>query len=341
MSTLEQGQQLISARAGDQDAFRALTDPHRRELLVHCYRILGSLEDAEDVLQETLVRAWRRLDSFEQRTSLRRWLYKIATNAALDALDRQRRRILPTSIHAPADPRDPLPDPEQYQRWLEPLPDLLIDRRPESNPAVRYELHESVRLAFLTALQSLPGRQRAVLLLRDVIGWAASEVAEALDMSVPAVNSALQRARATMKQHQALPGHELPQHDEQTALLLARYVAAWESADSASLIALLREDAILTMPPLSAWYAGRADISYFLESFLFAGEAATRFRLHATRANGAPAFVVYERDDAGMYRAVAVQILSITLGQVARIDDFLMLPERVLAQFELPLVLNR
>jgi RNA polymerase sigma-70 factor (ECF subfamily) len=329
---------LAAARAGDSAAFGHLVDPYHRELLVHCYRILGSLEDAEDILQETLLRAWRRLDSFEGRASLRAWLYKIATNAALDALTHRRRRGLPPALAAPADPRDPFPAPVSEPIWLEPLPDTLVDERPIFNPEARYEARESVTLAFLAALQTLPGRQRAVLILRDVLGWRAGEVAELLDTSVQAVNSALQRARTRMKQQ----GNGRPAaavvatSDAQLAALLARYVAAWEEADVPTLVALLREDAVLTMPPLPVWFRGRAAIRAFLANQLLAGPARGRFRFLATRANGAPAFATYQQDAGGVYRPVALQVLAVVGGAIARLDDFLVFDDRLFTRFGLP-----
>src|SRR5215212_1909437 len=190
---------LESARTGDQHAFEQLVEPYRRELLVHCYRILGSFEDAEDMLQETLIRAWKRLDSFEGRSSIRAWLYKIATNASLDALDSRRVRGLPKELYARGDPTQPLPALIQAN-WVEPLPDEWIDDQPEIYPEARYEVRESITLAFIAALQKLPGRQRAVLLLCDVLGCSANEAAEILNSTTAAVNSALQRARETMKQ---------------------------------------------------------------------------------------------------------------------------------------------
>jgi RNA polymerase sigma-70 factor, ECF subfamily len=343
MPQSDETRSLAAARAGNQDAFQGLTDPYRRELLVHCYRILGSVEDAEDMVQEALLRAWRRLESFEGRTSLRRWLYKIATNVSLDALDHRRRRTMPTSSHASADPRDPLPGPARDLFWLEPLPDTLIDSRPTFNPEARYEAHESVTFAFLAALQTLPGRQRAVLLLRDVIGWNASEVAETLGMTVVAVNSALQRARATLKKQHSRPraAPRAQSDDPHMAALLSQYVAAWEAADSARLIALLREDAALTMPPLPAWYLGRAAIQLFLDTLLFSGQAYGRFHLTPTHANGCPAFALYQRDDAGRYRSAALHVLTIAQGQIAQIDDFLALDDRLFSRFGLPLVVDR
>lgn len=333
--------QLAAARTGDQDAFRSLTDPYRRELLVHCYRILGSVEDAEDMVQETLLRAWRRLETFEGRGTLRSWLYKIATNVSLDALDHQRRRRLPTATHAAADPLAALPAPSRELLWLEPLPDTLIDPRPDINPEARYEAMESVTLAFLAALQALPGRQRAVLLLRDVVGWHAGEIADMLGMTLVAVNSALQRARATMKnlQGSAKVTTRAVADDAQTAALLAQYVSAWEAADSTRLIALLAEDAILTMPPLPTWYCGRNAIQIFLETFLFRASAQGRFCLKATQANGVPAFAVYQRGEDGVYRAAAIQVLTIRDGEIAVIDDFLALDDHLFHNFGLPLVM--
>jgi len=262
-----QPQYLESARRGNQEAFAQLIEPHRHELLVHCYRILGSFEDAEDMLQETLVRAWKRLDSLEERSALRAWLYKIATNACLDTLDSRKRRGLSKELYKRGDPTRPLPTPSQEAVWIEPFPDEMIDGQPDIYPEARYEIRESITLAFVAALQHLPGRQRAVLLLRDVMGWNADETAEILEITVASANSALQRARETMKKtgHKPLTIHL----DEQLSSLLTRYVAAWESADSAALVAVLREDVALTMPPFPVWFGGRADIKTFLDGYLF------------------------------------------------------------------------
>jgi RNA polymerase sigma-70 factor (ECF subfamily) len=336
-----EGSLFVAACAGDHEAFQQLIDPYRRELLVHCYRMLGSLEDAEDILQETLLRAWRRLGSFEGRSSFRTWLYKIATNASLDALGSRRSRTLPNVTLPVSDPLAALPEPVNEAVWLEPLPDFLVDERPTVNPEVRYEARESVQLAFLAALQRLPGRQRAVLILRDVLGWKANEVAELLGTTVQAANSALQRARATMQQHHGenarLTGSAAGIVDAQVAALLAKYVAAWEEADSGALVALLREDALITMPPFPLWYRGRQAIKRFLDAHLFTAQAARALRLVPTRANGAAAFATYERDDMGVYRGVALQVVTIENGQVARIDDFLTSDGRLFAQFSLPL----
>ena len=328
-----------NAIAAGHAEFQHSTDPYQRELLVYCYRMLGSTEDAEDALQETMLRAWRRLDSLKDRSALRAWLYKIATNVSLDMIARRKARCLPMQLSAPANPRDPVPASIADPVWIEPLPDSYLDDQ-ALNPEARYDIHESVALAFLAALQELPGRQRAVLLLRDVLSWRASEVANLLEISIAAVNSALQRARATLKKRQldrtTYPA--TPIDDAQIALLLARYVQAWEAADSTGLVALLREDAVLTMPPVPAWYRGRTAIQAFLDSFLFAGPAQGRFRLTATQANGCPAFAVYTRDENDVYRASAIQVLAVEHGRIAQIDDFLTFDQTLFTRFELPLI---
>jgi RNA polymerase sigma-70 factor, ECF subfamily len=319
----------------DHYEFEQLTDPYRRELLVHCYRILGSLDDAEDALQETLLRAWRRLDTLKVSASLRAWLYKIGTNVSLDMLDSRKVRMLPNTGFAPANPHDPLPAPTNDPIWLEPFPDEYLVGH-TLNPEARYEARESVTLAFLTALQALPGRQRAVLLLRDVLDWKAQEVAELLDLSVAAVNSALQRARTTMKKQQKVTVP--PPEKQRLDSLLARYVEAWETADSAGLIALLRDDAVLTMPPIPTWFRGRLDIKAFLDGFVFAGRPRNLFRLVPTQANGSPAFAVYQQDDAGQYRPAAIQVLTIGSDAITQIDDFLTFDNRVFERFNLPII---
>ncbi len=252
---------LAAAQAGDERAFRALVAPYQRALEVHCYRMLGSLHDAEDVAQETLLRAWRSLERFERRASIETWLYRIATNACLDELERRPRRAEPVV--------DPYPD--------ERLPAESAD------PATRYALREGMELAFLTAIQRLPGRQRAVLILRDVLGWTAPEAAELLDTTVTAVNSALQRARATIE-HEAPARAVTPGRRTQRALL-ERYVDAWERADMDAMVALLRDDAVFTMPPEPA-LIGATAIGAF-----FAGGCAAGSRAIPTWANGQPAIL--------------------------------------------------
>jgi RNA polymerase sigma-70 factor (ECF subfamily) len=324
---------LNAARAGDPEAFAQLMDPYRKQLLVHCYRILGSFEDAEDMLQETLIKAWRHLNSFEGRSSLRAWLYKIATNASLDALDTRRVRGLSNQLFARGDPTQALPLPSPEAWWIEPIPDDVIDDLPDIYPEARYELRESITLAFTAALQRLPGRQRAVLLLCDVMGWSSNEAAEILDTTTAAINSALQRARETLSQaeHKTHPVHL----SEQLSTLLGRYVAAWESADSAALIALLREDVALTMPPLPVWFAGCKDIQTFLDRYLFRSAHPFKVRLKAVRANGSPAFAVYQADAQGIYRAAALHILTIENGQVTAINDYLAFDGQLFLRFHL------
>lgn len=331
----EISKQIESARAGDQTAFEQLIDPHRRELLVHCYRILGSFEDAEDMLQETLVRAWKRLDSYEGRSSLRAWLYKIATNASLDALDSRRVRGLPKELYPRGDPTQSLPAPVQAI-WVEPLPDEWIDDQPHIYPEARYEVRESITLAFIAALQKLPGRQRAVILLCDVMGWRSKEVAKILDMTTAAVNSALQRARGTLKQ---IERRDISTRlNKQLSALLERYVNAWESADSAALIAVLRDDVALTMPPLPIWFGGHADVKMFLDGFLFKSISPFKVKLKAIRANGSPAFAVYQMDERGVYHASAIHILTIKDGLIVEINDFLTFDGQLFARFHLDFV---
>lgn len=333
----EQAEQLALARAGNQDAFEKLVEPYRREILVHCYRILGSFEDAEDISQEILLRVWKRLDSFEGRSSLRSWLYKIATNACLDALDSRRVRGLSKELYQRGDPTRDLPPPSNEVIWVEPFPDEYIDGQPSIYPEARYEVRESITLAFIAALQKLPGRQRAALILCDVLGWSANEAAEILDTSTAAVNSALQRARETMKQpERKMTSTRL---DEQLSALLARYVTAWEAADSAALVAVLREDVALTMPPLPVWFGGRADVQTFIEGKLFKMFDPFRVRLVPVRANGSPAFAVYQMHPDGIYRAAALHILTIEDDLISEINDFLTFDGELFTKFGLPVMI--
>jgi RNA polymerase sigma-70 factor (ECF subfamily) len=313
--------------------FGSRAEKYRRELLVHCYRILGSLEDAEDAVQEALIRAWRQIDSLRSQASLRAWLYTIAGNVSLNMLAGRKARALPMTMTDPADPRDPLQAPVLESVWLDPLPDEYI-AGVSASPEARYETKESVTLAFLAALQRLPGRQRAILILRDVLGWKTEEIGGLLDQSIPAVNSALQRARATMKRQYDTPDQSAGPGDEREAIVLARFVQAWETSDSAGLAALLREDAILTMPPLPAWYRGRDSIREFLDVQIFSGK---QYRLIATRANGCPALASYQRDATGVYRPGAILILTLVQGQITQLDDFLALDHRLFLRFNLPL----
>jgi len=332
---------LAAARSGDQLEFGRLTEPHRHELQVHCYRLLGSLHEAEDLVQETMLRAWRRLDTFEGRASFRAWLYKIATNACLDALDKRRRRSLPMSTRPPADPHQPLDPPLSDSAWLEPLPNDLVAAADE-NPEARYTLRESVTLAFLAALQTLPPRQRAVLILRDVLDWRASETANCLELTVSAVNSALHRARVTLAKHYHGQGQKAvqPSLDEPTGALLSRYLHAWEAADVDALVGLLKEDAALAMPPIPSWYRGREAIRLILLAIPFAGAATGRWRLLATRANSQPALALYQQDEAhgATYRGVGLQVLTIDGDLVSAVTVF-MNPD-LLPRFGLPMTLS-
>jgi RNA polymerase sigma-70 factor, ECF subfamily len=304
---------IAAARAGDERAFRALVEPHRRALEVHCYRMLGSPQDAEDLVQETLLRAWRGLERFERRATVHTWLYRIATNACLDELERRPRR----------------PEP------VEPLPDERLDAAaaPLVDPAARYAQREGVELAFLRAIQELPGRQRAVLLLRDVLGMTAPEVADLLDSTVAAVNSALQRARGTVDSLVGAPATAttaLADRDEQD--LLARYLAAWERTDIDGLVALMQEDAVLRMPPQRA-LLGAAEIGRF-----FAGETPllscgiARIVAEPARANGRPALVMRRREADGTLSAHGLLVLRVEAGVVAGLEAFI--GEDVVRRFE-------
>jgi RNA polymerase sigma-70 factor (TIGR02960 family) len=281
---------LVRARAGDEYAFRDLTDPYRRELQLHIYRILGSAQDAEDLLQETLLAAWRGLQQFEGRASVRAWLYRIATNRSLDALRANRRR--PESQRMTEVPE---PTRRAERMWLEPFPDVLLDAIPDDapGPEARYEAKETIALAFIAGLQHLPAQQRAVLVLRDVLGFRAAEVAEMLDTSQASVNSLLRRARAAFETRLPAIGRErapLP-HSKRERDVVGRLADAFEAGDIHGVVALLSEDAWLTMPPEPWEYQGRAAIGAFLDARAIRRGAP--LRLVPTRANGQPAFGCY------------------------------------------------
>ncbi len=324
-SSVDRSDPLDHARQGDPDAFRDVTEPYRRELLLHCYRMLGSIADAEDLVQETYLRAWRSLDRFEGRTSLRAWLYRIATNACLNVLATRRarrRRQLPGTVGAPSD-RLPPEAPTTEIEWLEPFPDAALDGVADSAPGpdARYELRESVQLAFVAAIQHLPPRQRAVVLLRDVLGWSATEAAQLLETSVASVNSAAQRARATLeKQHPAGRSGLLTPADDRQRALLGRYVQAWESDDLDGFVALLREDAVVSMPPWAEWYRGRAAIRAF---FTWAWRSNRRFRLLPVGANLQPGFILYKRErDERDWSLHGIQVLTLQGDAIASVINF-------------------
>ncbi len=315
---------LVAARAGDREAFAQLAEPFRRELRVHCYRMLGSLQDAEDLVQETLLRAWQRLNTFEGRSPFRAWLYKIATNLCLDTLALRQRRGRTPAKYPAADPRVPLAPPPPEPDWLEPFPDELVADQ-DAGPEARYTARESITLAFLTALQLLPPRQRAILILRDVLDWHAEETADLLDLTVSSVNSALFRARTTLAKHyQKLEQDSLnlAPADETTRTLLDRYVRAWETADIDGLILLLKEDASFPMPPSPSWYLGRAAIRAFIQANILDGDARGRWRLVAVRANGSPAFAWYRRDSQDKVVAFAIQVLTLEGDLIADVTTF-------------------
>lgn len=316
-----------------------MNERYRNELLVHCYRILGSVEDAEDALQETFLRAWRHLDTLRVPSSLRAWLYKIATNAALDMLAKRKPRLMPSVTHPPSDPSALLSEPSTEPLWLDPLPESLL-AADASHPEQQYELHEKINLAFLTILQRLPGRQRAVLILCDVMEWKPQEAAEMLETSIAAVNSTLQRARATLKKyHQDSPTAQTTSNSGSAATLdrlLTQYMQAWETADSKLLTTLLRDDCVLTMPPVPTWFRGRTEICTFLDRVVFADFVSGSVRLIPTRSNGSPAFALYQRDPAGDFRLQALHVLSIENHLIVRIDDFLAVNERLFQRFRLP-----
>ena len=302
------------------DDFTSVTREFRAELLVHCYRMLGSADEAEDLVQETYLRAWRGYAAFQGRSSVRTWLYRIATNACLTAIERRGRRPLPSGIGTPGeDPRAPAARGTDVP-WLQPMPGAWLGESPE-DPAAVAAARAGTRLALVAAWQYLPARQRAILILRDVLDWPAAEVADLLGTSTTAVNSGLRRARTLAAR--ALPGEDdvtEPARADERALL-DRFVAAFEGADVAALATLLRDDVVLEMPPVLAWFTGRAAVLTFVAENILTTRG--RFRLRPARANGQPAFATYERGAGGVYRAHAVQVLTVAPGGIARLDIFL------------------
>jgi RNA polymerase sigma-70 factor (ECF subfamily) len=291
------------AATTDRDEFVRLTDPYRRELLAHCYRMLGSVDDAEDLVQETYLRAWRSYEGYEGRASLRTWLHRIATNTCLTALEGRVRRPLPSGLGGPSDaPEEPLRGLATDVPWLQPLPDALID------PATVVAARGSLRLAVVAALQNLPARQRAVLILRDVLAWRAPEVATLLGTSTAAVKSTLQRARARLDE--VAPDEDLVTEPEDPGdrELIDRYMAAFEHADMDALLGLLQDGVELEMPPYLEWFSGTKDVLRFLG--VRVGERG-RVRMVPTRANGQRAVGAYERGADGAYRAHSLQVLDV------------------------------
>jgi RNA polymerase sigma-70 factor (ECF subfamily) len=328
---------MSRAQAGDESAFRALTEPHRRELQVHCYRMLGSFQDAEDALQDTMVAAWQGLGQFEGRASIRTWLYRIATNRCLNALRSASRR--------PAKEWDvPGVEPPEPTRlgdvvWLEPYPDALLEGAIDVplGPEARYEQSEAVSLAFVTALQVLPPRQLAVLILRDVLGYPAKEVADMLDSSVDSVNSALKRARVALLRRLSPQGGSTGERDPAPASdspaeqsIVAKFVRAYESADLDALVALLTDDAFSSMPPIPLEYQGRDAVARLCASILRSGR---RFDLVPTRANGQPAFGAYLHAPTGIRHGTGLLLLTLSGDRICGITRF---ENSVLPWFGLP-----
>jgi RNA polymerase sigma-70 factor, ECF subfamily len=329
MSTIripDEPELLDRAKRGDETAYRRLIEPHRPELHAHCYRMLGSVHDAEDALQEALLRVWRFLPRFEGRSSLRSWLYKIATNACLDAIQKRPKRVLPVDYGSASDGSTPPGEPVVESVWIEPYPDEQLGLADGyASPDARYERRESVELAFIAALQHLPATQRAVLILREVLGFSAAEVSETLETTVASVNSALQRARKAVDER-------LPEQSQQATLralgdeklraLVEKYVDAWERNDVQAVIAMLTEDAAITMPPLASWYSGHDGIGTWLQLSPLSGQF--RWKHVLTHANGQPAVAAYHWDEAEQaYTPFSLGVLSLRGDKVLEADYFI------------------
>src|SRR3989441_2506199 len=324
---------MTRARAGDGDAFRELTEPYRRELQVHCYRMLGSFQDAEDALQDTLLAAWQGLRGFEGRASIRTWLYRIATNRCLNALRSTKRRPAKEWDIPAIEPPEPTRLGEVV--WLEPYPDALLEGAVDVplGPEARYEQTESISLAFVKGLQALPPRQLAVLILRDVLGYHANEVADMLDSTVESVNSALKRARASLQRRrpQAADREAPPAPDSRSEdATAAKFVHAWESADLDALVALLTDDVFFSMPPIPLEYQGRDVVARLFASIFGSGR---RVDLVPTRANGQPAFVAYLRASTGIRHGTGLFVLTLTGDRICAFTRF---DNSVLPWFGLP-----
>ena len=305
----------------DQDRFSAETERFRRELLAHCYRMVGSAYDAEDLVQETYLRAWRSYAGFEGRASIRSWLYKIATNVCLTALEPRRIRVLPSGLAGPYDEPDRAPSPVEPGEvsWLEPLPDAWI-APPHDDPAAVVVARESLRLALIASLQHLPARQRAILILREVLAFSAAETAEVLDTTTAAVKSGLQRARARLNELEPEPAELLEPTDQRARALLDGYIAAFERSDAALLEKVLRTDATLEATPFRDWQAGRAMCIHVLDAYVLGTPG--DWRMLATTANGQPAAVVYYRAADGVLRANGAVVLATTATGVSRVVAF-------------------
>ena len=327
-ATLSQRDQVLleAARGGDERAYRRLVEPHRPELQAHCYRMLGSLHDAEDALQDALLRAWRGLVSFEGRSSLRAWLYKIATNTCLSLIARRRQRVLPVDYGPAADPHERPGRPIADTGWVEPVHDEALGLEDRSiSPEARYELRESVELAFVAALQHLPATQRAVLILREVLGFSAREVAQSLETTVASVNSALQRARKAVDER-------VPDRSQQATLrslgddrvreLVESYMDAMRRGDVNAVVGMLAEDAAWSMPPLATWYRGREQLTAFLTEGPLSGD--WRWRHLPTRANGQAAVAAYSwQASEGAHLPFALDVLTFEGTRIKEVTAFI------------------
>jgi RNA polymerase sigma-70 factor, ECF subfamily len=317
---------LEAAGNGDEGAFARLIEPYHRELHAHCYRMLGSVHDAEDALQDAMLRAWRGVSRFEGRSSLRSWLYKIATNTCLDVIAKRPKRVLPIDYGPPSDPHDGPQAPLAETVWIEPYPDETLGLEDGyATPEARYEQREAVELAFIAALQHLPANQRAALILREVLGFSAKEVAETLGTTTASINSALQRARKTVEER-------LPEQSQQETLrslgdegvreVVSNYVDAWDRGDIDAVVAMLSEDAAFAMPPAPSWHQGSEALRDFLRVGPLSGE--WRWRHVPVRANGQPALAFYAWDEAqGTYLPFALNVLTIRDGVIGEVEAFI------------------
>ncbi len=325
-STAREQALLDSARKGDEKAFESIVEMRRSELQAHCYRMLGSTHDAEDAMQEALVRAWRGLPRFEGRSSVRSWLYKIATNTCLDAIGRRPKRVLPIDYAPASDPHQGPGDPIVESVWVEPFPDELIGVEDGlAGPEARYEQREAVELAFIAALQHLPATQRAVLVLREVLGFSAKETAEQLETTTASVNSALQRARATIDEKLPARSQQATLRalgDEKVAAIVDRYMKAWETGDVETVVEILAEDATFAMPPLASWFTGTESLRVFLTGYPLSGD--WRWKALPVQANGQPALAFYAwSDEEQVYRRFALNVLTFRGERIADVTAFI------------------
>jgi RNA polymerase sigma-70 factor (ECF subfamily) len=332
---------LAAAQAGDEGAFGGLVEPYQSELQAHAYRMLGSLHDAEDAMQESMLRAWRGIARFEGRSSLRSWLYTITTNSSLRLIERRPKRVLPIEFGPPADPHGVVGKPLVESTWVEPYPDERLPAHDESvSPEARYEQRESVELAFTAALQHLPPRQRAALIMTDVLGFSPAEVAESLDATPASIYSALQRARKATEED--LPEQSQQETigelgDEQVREIVDRFMEAWESADVEKIRALLTDDCVMAMPPWTEWFNGREAIAEFLGRGPL--REGNRWKLTPTAASGQPALACYVGDDDGSFRPEGIIVLSFSGdGQVSEFTSF-RVPD-LFAKFGLPAAMD-